>query len=352
MADAVTAELRAAGIDVVEDGSAAGARSNSGNLIARIPGRTDSWVSLFSHLDTVPHDGPIEVELVDGVFRSAGDTILGADNKAAVAVLMELGLLAAERGTECGLELIFTVVEEDGLLGATELDVSELRAPFGYALDLATPIGEIVTAAPTYNRVIADFEGVEAHSGVRPEEGRSAIEAAASAIALMELGRIDEETTANVGTVEGGSASNVVAGNCRIVCEARSLDEAKVARATSSIVDACTRAATEAGVDVDVDVIEIFRSYKVASGSDPLRIARDALSSCGYEPREVATGGGSDANALILQGYDCVLLSNGTEANHTSREAVPAANLTGMLRVCQEIAAAMAREPAVIPPVG
>ena len=170
----------------------------------------------FAHLDTVPHDGPVQVELANGVFRSAGDTILGADNKAAVTVLVELAARSAETGPPAvGLELVFTVAEEDGLRGAKELDVSALRSPFGFVLDHATPIGEIITAAPTYNRVVAEFEGIEAHSGIRPEDGRNAIAAAGYAVSATGLGRLDEETTANVGVIRGGTASNVVAGECR-----------------------------------------------------------------------------------------------------------------------------------------
>ncbi len=110
---------------------------------------------------------------------------------------------------------MFTVAEEDGLRGAKELDLGSLRSPFGFVLDHATPIGEVITAAPTYKRLVAEFEGVEAHAGIRPEDGRSAIEAAAAAIAAMKLGRLDAETTANVGVIYGGTASNVVAGRCR-----------------------------------------------------------------------------------------------------------------------------------------
>lgn len=350
VAELVARELRDAGIEVFEDGCAEGARSETGNLIARIPGRDEGWLSFFTHLDTVPHSEPIQVELADGVFRSAGETILGADNKAAVAVVMEMALRAAESPPPLGLELVFTVVEEDGLLGAMELDVSSLKAPFGFALDLAAPIGQIVTAAPTYNRVIADFEGIEAHSGVRPEDGRNAIAAAAAAVARMELGRIDSETTTNAGTIAGGTASNVVAGHCRLVCEARSLDEAKVATATAMIVDACTGAATDGGCDVDVDVVEVFRNYRVPAGSPAVRIARDALAGGGHDVNEVSTGGGSDANALILQGYDCLLLANGTEANHTSQESVAASKLGEMLDVCEALAAGAARQATATAP--
>jgi tripeptide aminopeptidase len=255
---------------------------------------------------------------------------------------MELAARGIAATPAAGLELVFTVAEEEGLRGARELDVSRLRAPFGYVFDHATPIGEIITAAPTYNRVIADFEGIEAHSGIRPEEGRSAIEAAAAAIERMKLGRLDEETTANVGVIEGGTASNVVAGSCRVVCEARSLDEEKVAKATSAIIDACTCAATDTGCDVDIDVWEVFRSYRIAPGAQSLRVAREALEVCGHKPRELATGGGSDANALILQGYEALLLANGTEGNHTQNESVAAARLTENVAICDAIAARVA----------
>lgn len=345
VADAVAAELSAAGIEVAEDDSGERTGSNAGNLVARVAGASERWVSLFSHLDTVPHDGPIEVELHDGVFKSRGDTILGADNKAAVAVLIELGIQAAERGSPVGLELVFTTVEEEGLIGARHFDPSALRAPFGYALDLAEPIGRVVTAAPTYNRVTADFEGVEAHSGIRPEDGRSAIRAAAAAVGRMELGRLDEETTANAGTIQGGTATNIVAGHCRLVCEARSLSDEGAARATQMLVDACTAAATDTGCDVDIDVEEVFRSYRIPRGSAALAIARDALGGTGHQVQEISTGGGSDANALVANGYECVLLANGTEANHTPQESVRASNLAAMLEVCEAIASGVASAP-------
>jgi tripeptide aminopeptidase len=337
VADEVLAELRALGVEVSEDGAAEPARAGAGNLVARVPGTGDRWISFFAHLDTVPEPGPIEVELADGVFRSRGETILGADNKAAVAVLVEL---AARRGAlpgAVGLELVFTVAEEDGLRGAKELHLGALRAPFGYVLDHASAIGEVITGAPTYQRLVAEFEGLEAHAGIRPEDGHSAIEAAAAAIGAMRLGRLDPETTANVGRISGGVASNVVAGHCMVEAEARSLDEAKVAEATAAMLDACTWAASERGCDVDLDLTEVFRGYRLRAAAVSVRLARAALERRGFEPREVATGGGSDANALIERGYDCVLLANGTEANHTPQERVAAARLTEMVAVCEAI---------------
>jgi tripeptide aminopeptidase len=344
VADAVAAELREGGVEVTEDGAAVPARAGAGNLIARLPGAGERWLMLAAHLDTVPHDAPIEVELQDGVFRSRGDTILGADNKAAVTVLAEFALRARETPAPVGLEIVFTVAEEDGLRGAKELELERLHSSLGFVFDHASPIGEVITAAPTLNQVTAEFEGAEAHAGIRPEDGHSAIEAAAAAVASMRLGRLDDETTANVGVISGGSATNVVAGACRLEAEARAIDESRAAETTSALVDACTWAASEHGCDVDVDVAEIFRGYRLASSAPGVRIASEALRRSGHEPREVPTGGGSDANALVARGFECVLLANGTEANHTPAESVAAQRIVEMLDVCEAIAVVAAEE--------
>jgi tripeptide aminopeptidase len=337
VADAVLAELRELGVEAAEDGAAGRARAGAGNVIARVPGAGEGFVAFFAHLDTVPHEGEIAVELADGVYRSRGETILGADDKAAVTVLVELAARFAAAEPPVGVELVFTVAEEDGLRGAAELDLGALRAPFGFVLDHASPIGELITAAPTHQRLVAEFEGDEAHAGIRPERGHSAIEAAAAAVAAMRLGRLDAETTANVGVISGGTAANVVAGSCRIEGEARSLDQARVAETMAGMLDACTWAATEHGCDVDVDVTEVFRGYRQRSSAPAVRLAREALERCGHEPREIATGGGSDANALVARGFECVLLANGTEHNHTARESVAASRIVEMLRVCETI---------------
>src|SRR4051812_13272972 len=337
VADAVLAELRELGVQAEEDGAAGPARAGAGNLIARVPGAREGWVMFAAHLDTVPHDGPIEVVLDQGVFRSRGDTILGADNKAAVTILMELAARYATGTPPVGLELVFTVAEEDGLRGAKEIDLGTLRAQYGFVLDHASPIGEVITAAPTYERLAAEFEGTEAHSGVRPEEGRNAIQAAGVAISRMELGRLDEETTANVGVIHGGTASNVVPGRCRVEGEARSLDDARASETIGAMVDACTWAASAHECDVDVEVTEMFRGYRLASKAPPVTIARSALERAGVEPRETATGGGSDANALNARGFETVLIANGTDANHTPEESVAAERITQMLRICEAI---------------
>lgn len=333
--DAVAAELRGLGLEVSEDDCAEPARAGAGNLLCRLPGSSSEWVMFCAHLDTVPHEQPIEVVLADGVFASAGETILGADNKAAVTVLMEMASHYAEVGPPpIGVELLFTVAEEQGLRGAHAFDVDQFRSEFGFVLDHATPIGEVIVAAPTYKKLIADFTGVEAHAGMRPEDGRNAIEAASAAIEAMELGRLDGETTANIGTISGGTAPNVVAGSCRIDAEARGIEPGRAEEVVMTMIEACQWAAGERRCDVDVEVSEFFRGYRVKPGERALEVARRALERNGIEPTEVSTGGGSDANAFRRNGFEALLLANGTEANHTADESVAAGELDRMLAVC------------------
>lgn len=338
VADLVTAELESHGLTVVEDEAAGPAGAGAGNLLARIPGRADRYVMFCAHLDTVPHDGPIEVELDDeGVYRSAGDTILGADNKAAVAVLLELAARHSAEPPPVGIELLLTVAEEQGLRGAAAFDMSALRSETGFVLDHASAIGEVITAAPTHMRIEAELIGVEAHAGIRPEDGRSAIVAAASAIASMELGRLDDETTANVGLIEGGSSGNVVPGRCRLYGEARSVDDDRATAVIAAMSEQIVWAASEAGCEVSIVTERIFPGYRVPDDSEALRLAEAGLRSRGHEPSRIATGGGSDANVFVAGGMDCVLLANGTWENHTPAEWVAREDMAAMLAVCEGI---------------
>jgi tripeptide aminopeptidase len=342
VADTILAELRALGLEASEDDAAGPAEAGAGNIVARLPGRTDRWAMFCAHIDTVPHPGQIEVVDDEGVFRSRGETILGADNKAAVAVFLELVARHAEQPPPVGIELLLTVAEEQGLRGAKAFDPAALRADCGFVLDHASAIGEVIVTSPTQQQVIADFAGVEAHAGIRPEDGSNAIAAAAAAVSRMELGRLDEKTTANVGVIAGGTAGNVVPGHCRIVAEARSLGADRAAAVAGELTEACAWGASEHGCDVDVQVEELFRGYELPPSAGSVSLAEEGLRRAGVEPLRTSTGGGSDANALIAAGFDCVLLANGTEANHTPQESVSAANLDAMLAVCEGILAAAA----------
>jgi tripeptide aminopeptidase len=337
MAEAVARELATIGVGVEEDGVAAEVGAECGNLLTRIPGRGERTILLCAHLDTVPEAGVIEPVLEDGGWVSRGDTILGADNKAAVAVILEVARRCAVEGSPVGLELLFTVSEEVGLVGAKAFDVTTLRSDWGYVFDHASPIGEIIVASPTYYRFQADFRGTPAHAGIRPEAGRSAIVAAARAIGAMRLGRIDEETTASIGHIEGGQSgsTNVVAARCRVLGEVRSLDPVKAEDEIAAVI-ACAHDAANTPAcfcDVDVTTERMFDGYRQPPDAPALLAAEVALRACGYAPTRRPTGGGSDANALEAAGFHCVNLANGTERNHEPDERVSVAALEGMLDV-------------------
>ncbi|HZI91360.1 MAG TPA: M20/M25/M40 family metallo-hydrolase [Thermoleophilaceae bacterium] len=334
VAEAVASELRAAGLEVEEDDTAGAVGSQCGNLIARIPAPDGArTVLLCAHLDTVPLAAPVNVQRDGGVFRNRNEAILGADNKAAVAVLLGVARRLVGQGSPVGVELLFTTAEELALRGAKEVDRSTLSSEFGFVFDHASPIGEIIVAAPTYYRIEARFRGIAAHAGIRPESGRNAIVAAAKALSRMRIGRLDEGTTANAGLIEGGSASNVVAEHARLELEARSLDDAEAGRVVSEMVDACTEAASDTGCDVESIVEQLFRSYRLPRTAPPVRAAAAALESLGIEPAYVPTGGGSDANALIAAGLLTLNLANGTERNHQPDESVTVEALETMLDV-------------------
>ena len=347
VADTILAELRALGLEASEDDAAGPAEAGAGNILARLPGRSDRWVLFCAHIDTVPHAGQIEVVDDEGVFRSRGETILGADNKAAVAVFMELVARHAAAPPPIGVELLLTVAEEQGLRGAKAFDAGTLRADCGFVLDHAGPVGEVIVATPTQQQIRADFAGVEAHAGIEPDDGNSAIAAAAAAIARMELGRLDEETTANVGLIAGGTSGNVVPGHCDILAETRSLDTDRAAAVAGEITEACAWGASEHGCDVDVRVEELFRGYRIPNDSRALALAEAGLRRAGQKPVRTAIGGGSDVNALRIGGLDCVLLANGPRDVHTANERVAAADLDTMLEVCEGIVAEAAAGSAV-----
>jgi tripeptide aminopeptidase len=334
-ADWVAGSLREMGLEPREDDAGPRAGSDSGNLLARIPGVGPASIVLCAHLDTVPPGAPIEPVLVDGGWENAHEGILGADNKAAVAVMLELvrGIQESGAPPAVGLELLFTVCEEVALRGAKEFDVAALASPFGYVFDHASPIGEVVLASPTYYRISAEVRGRAAHAGIRPERGRNAIAAAARGIAAMRLGRLDSETTANIGTIAGGTNANVVAERCRLEAEARSLDPARVEALATEMIDHLQEAADAAECDLDVSVERMFTGYRIRSSEPPVALAERALAACGYEPRHIHTGGGSDANAFMAAGFECVNLANGTERNHEPGERVSVDALEGMLEV-------------------
>jgi tripeptide aminopeptidase len=336
VAHAVRAELAGLGCEVFEDDAADRLSAGCGNIVARFPATAERGVPIMfaAHLDTVPNVGPIEVRVDDGALRNRHPTILGGDDKSAVAVLLTAMRALQDGGRpHAGVELVFTPCEEVGLRGAAAFDPLSLDARFGFVYDHTGPVGDVITAAPALRALTATFHGQAAHAGIAPEEGRSAVAAASRAVARMPLGRIDAETTANVGTVRGGTATNVVAERCDLTAEVRSRAPATLATQLTTMLDALTWAASECEVDLETRVDNVFSGYRLADDDPQLALALRVLSAQGYVPRQIASGGGSDVNAFVANGFPAVNLCNGMVAVHTPDEHISVDALERMVKV-------------------
>jgi tripeptide aminopeptidase len=337
VAERLVGELRGLGLEVAVDDAGARVQSDTGNLYTRVePVGTEGGVPIFfcAHLDTVLPTARIEPVVEDGVVRNAAGTILGADNKAAVVAMVEaIRRVLTEDRPHAGIELVLTVREETGCQGASAFDVSRLRARAGFVYDHAAPIGDVVIAAPYQRKLDVVFRGRSAHAGINPEEGRSAIAAAARAIADLRLGRLDDETTANVGTIAGGTARNVVPERCVLAVDLRSRDESKLLTLVQEAVDTFAFAAALLDCEVETRVDELYQGYRLRADDPVLQLAFTALERTGFEPRGVSVGGGADANVFNARGVPCACLSNGMARIHSPEEEIAVADLEAMVEV-------------------
>ena len=337
VADRVLDYLGALGLGADEDDAGAKVGSSIGNIYARLEptGGTGEPLFFCAHLDTVLPEGPIEPEVgEDEVVRNSAGTILGADDKSAVAAMLEAAARLVEHGRpHPGVELLFTPKEEVGLLGAAAFDQSRFAARVGYVYDHAGPIGEIILGAPFQQKLDVRFHGRAAHAGMYPEEGRSAIAAAARAIADLRLGRLDDETTASVGRIQGGTARNVIPEWCSFAAEARSHDEGKLADLVREMVDAVTFAASLEECEVETQVSGLSPGYRFRRDDLPVRIAAAAIERVGREPSYILSGGGADANVFNERGLQCLNLANGMTDIHTPDERIAVADLHEMVEV-------------------
>lgn len=344
----LTARLQGLGAEVTMDDAGFRAESESGNLIARFPARGKQCTPLMVsvHMDTVePADGVVPV-LRDGVFTSAGETILGADDKAGIAEIIEALEVLREAAIPHGpLELVVTICEEIGLLGAKLLDPRLIQARRGIALD-TSGVDRVIHRAPCANKLRFEIQGREAHAGIAPEKGISAIEVAARAIAAMPLGRIDEETTANIGSINGGQATNIVAKKVVIEGEARSHDVAKLGRQTERMVACFKQAAREAAREIDgemvvpevrVEVLSDYPLMHVSRQAGILTLIETAAARLGRKLEVKAAGGGSDANIFNSHGIETVILGTGMTDVHTVNESVRVDDMVQVAQLLVEI---------------
>lgn len=327
IAGRLTEDFRALGLEVLNDGTG---RDGAGNLFVRLPGgrRDMPPLMLSAHMDTVEPGRGIVPRVVDGIVMTDGRTVLAADNKASIAMLLEaIRVLEEEKRPHRPIELVLTWGEERGHAGAVAFDVARLTARIGVTLDDAAPPGHITVAAPAYHSLHARFIGRAAHAGVAPEQGRSAIVAAAHAITRMRLGRVDAETTANVGLIRGGTARNAVPAAAELEGEARSLDNAKAAALAGELSRAIEHAAAEIGTSVELTVRQEYAAYRWGEAEPIVQEAIRAARAIGLTPALRASGGGSDANTFNEKGIRCVNLAIGMRDMHTVAESISVGDL-------------------------
>jgi tripeptide aminopeptidase len=338
-AEYIMKEMEKMGLEVHMDDAGEKVGSNSGNVIGRLKGNTDGEAILFSaHMDTVSPGKGIKPVIKDGVIYSDGTTVLGGDDKAGIAAILEAIETVIEKGIPHGdIEVVFSIYEEGGLYGAKNLDYTKLKAKKGFVLDSGGNPGEIIIQGPAQNKIYAKFIGKEAHAGVAPENGISAIQMAAEAISNMKLLRIDEETTANIGVISGGEATNIVTKEVKIQGEARSLSDEKLQKQTEHMVKCCEEAAQKFGGRVEVEVDHSYGAFKVEEDAEIVQKVKEACRNIGLEPYTTSSGGGSDTNILNANGIVAVNLGIGERKPHTVEEHIHIKDLENAARLVLEI---------------
>lgn len=331
--------LTEAGCVVRFDDSASVTGSDTGNLIAELPGTTEGVLVLSAHLDVVQPCHGVQPEVRDGVVFAAGDTVLGADDKAGLAAAIEcVRRLVEEGGSYPTVRCVFTVQEEVGLVGAKALEPGAALGDLCLVLDAAGRPGGIVIGAPTHYVFHARFTGRAAHAGVQPEAGISAIAMAARAIAELPIGRLDEITTANVGSVNGGTATNVIAATVDVTGECRSLDRDRVEALREGMDKTMREAAAAAGGTVEIEWDLQYESFGFDEHDPLVTLMASACSDVGLASSTFTTGGGSDANVLAAQGVPTLALSCGMEGVHGMTEQIEVADLESLTALCVAVA--------------
>jgi tripeptide aminopeptidase len=328
--DVLKEKFTALGLDVVEDDAAEKTEHAAGNLVATLPGTVDDCPTIYftCHMDTVVPGKGIKPSVKDGYIVSDGTTILGSDDKAGIAAMFEaIRVLKEEKKTHGTIQFLITVGEESGLQGAKVFDPALLTAKYGFALDSNGKVGDIIVAAPYQAKITATIHGRSAHAGVNPEAGISAIQVASKAISRMPLGRIDEETTANIGSFQGSGPTNIVCEQVEINAEARSLVEEKLHAQTAKMKRAFEEVAEEFGAIAEVDVHIAYPGFKFSEEDLVVQRAVEGVKAVGREPRLLASGGGSDANILSGHGIPTANLAIGYEDIHTTSEKIPVEEL-------------------------
>jgi len=335
IAERLAVELRDLGAEVEFDDAGTKVGGETGNLIAHVPGTVPGDpLLLCAHMDTVEPGVGVK-PVVDGdVIRTDGTTVLGGDDKSGVAIVCECVRVCRERGlAHPPIEVVFTICEEVGLQGAKHLDLDRVRARHGLVFD-SDAVGFVFTRAPGSNGIEVLVRGRAAHAGMAPERGINAIQVAAQAIAGMRIGRIDAETTANLGLIQGGRAVNIVADEVRIRGEARSHDPGKLDAQTAHMRECFERAAAaHPGATAQVTVQRQYEPMSVSDDSRIMRLVKKAAAEIGRTIESAGMGGGCDANVLNRRGLEVVNLGTGMREIHTTSEWLKVSDMVAAAEV-------------------
>ncbi len=297
--------------------------SNGYNIYARLEGTLDDSILVSSHMDTVTPGISIEPIIEEDIIRSKGETILGADDKSGIAAVMEaVRVIKANNLPHKTLELAFTVYEEGGLHGSKHYDMSYIQSKYAIVLDSGGPIGTVITQAPGQQNLKVTIKGKPAHAGLAPETGINALTVASDAITNMKLSRIDEETTANIGVVHGGEATNIVMPELYLEAEARSLNDEKLAKQVSHMVSTFEQTAKKHGTEAEIECERSYSAFQIDANHPLIKQISDTFTNMGIDTLLSPTGGGSDANIFNEKGLVCANLSTGMAKVHTTEEYI------------------------------
>lgn len=341
VAKVLVKKLEEIGLSVEVDNAGEIHGGETGNVIATLKGNREGKKILFSsHMDTVsPGIGikPI-IDEEAGIIKSDGTTVLGSDDKAGIAAILEGLRYIKENNIEhSDITVVFSIWEEGGLFGAKSLDYSKLDVDYGFVLDSGGSPGEIIVKAPGQDRIAVKIKGRPAHAGLQPEAGISAIMVASRAIENMNLLRIDEETTANIGIVKGGEATNIVMPELEIIAEARSLDEGKLDAQTSHMIETFEKAVKEFGAEIEVETSRMYSPLNIDENDDIVEFTKKAFANLNIEGKTASTGGGSDTNVLNKNGVKAVNLGIGMKKAHTLEEYIAIEDLINSAKTVIEI---------------
>jgi tripeptide aminopeptidase len=324
IAKVLVEKLEKLGCEVEIDNAGKVMGAESGNIIATFKGNRPGRKILFSsHMDTVSPGIGVKPIIEDGIIKSDGTTVLGSDDKAGIAAILE-GIRTIKENDikHSDIQVVFSIWEEGGLYGAKNLDYSKIDSDYAFVLDSGGSPGEIIVKAPAQDSIKVKIIGKPAHAGLQPENGISAIMVASRAIENMKLLRIDEETTANIGIIKGGEATNIVMPELEIVAEARSLNEAKLDAQTQHMVETFKKAAKDFSAEIEISTDRAYTPLNVDENDEIVILAKKAFSNMAIEGYTASTGGGSDTNIFAKNGIKAVNLGIGMKNAHTLEEYI------------------------------